>query len=249
MNTNIAYMCALASDAAYLGEEDFHNAMASYIEHRFTTKYFNTGGAQAYAFKPNKDQAVIVFRGTDSECWNDFLADIKAWQSESDVNGEVHSGFKHEVDKLEKRIILWIKSRAVNKETEVILTGHSLGAAMASIMCSRLHDLGYNVKLYTFGSPRVGDSNWANQFSNIEVHRFVNCNDIVCRVPLPPAYNHIGMLHYMTYDGKIKNDMTKYQRFKDQIRARLRAWRKLQFFSGVYDHSIDLYIYKIGEHV
>lgn len=39
----------------------------------------------------------------------------------------------------------------------ITVTGHSLGAAVATLVAMRLREVGYQVDLYTYGSPRVGN--------------------------------------------------------------------------------------------
>ena len=117
---------------------------------------------------------------------------------------------------------------------------------MATIVTSRLVEEGFtNVVLYTYGSPRVGDREWGKQFDNIEAYRFVNNNDIVCQVPPFGYYSHVGDLHYMTYDMKIKTNMTWFQRFLDKGKGKLKAWSKFQLFDGLYDHLGSKYIKRI----
>jgi len=87
----------------------------------------------------------------------------------------------------------------------VYITGHSLGAALAqqfafglkNIPDDFLHprllevatkEVGKKVAgVYTFGTPNSGNQEFATQFNksykNIVVHRVVNNDDIVCRVP------------------------------------------------------------------
>lgn len=51
------------------------------------------------------------------------------------------------------------------------LTGHSLGAALATLVAAGLKDSGYNVAgVTTFGSPRVGDSHFEQVHSGIPLH-------------------------------------------------------------------------------
>ena len=117
--------------------------------------------------------SMLAFRGTEPGSFKDILADIKAWPADSETIGNVHAGFKGEVDKIWPAVTKWLKNK--NKKDNLIITGHSLGAAMATIITSRLVELGYkNVVLYTYGSPRVGDREWGKQFDNIEAYRFVN---------------------------------------------------------------------------
>ncbi|MCA9453043.1 MAG: hypothetical protein KC584_10520, partial [Nitrospira sp.] len=56
-------------------------------------------------------------------------------------------------------------------------TGHSLGAALATLAADRYGDV---QGLYTFGSPLVGDEGFARDFY-VSGYRFVNNNDVVAR--------------------------------------------------------------------
>jgi len=129
--------------------------------------------------------------------------------------------------------------RLSNGTDRVFFTGHSLGAAMSTIASSRWHKPAI---CYNYGSPRVGTPGFERAYNNInELHRFVNNNDIVTKVP--PAlflYRHVGKLHYINHYGNTRA-MTWWQRFKDQWRGRFRAWQKRQPFDGMFDHSMGLY--------
>lgn len=70
---------------------------------------------------------------------------------------------------------------------DISITGHSLGAAQATLYA---YDIGimldYTVKnFYTFGSPRVGNSNFVNSFSLLQIipFRVTHYYDIVPHVP------------------------------------------------------------------
>jgi hypothetical protein len=60
--------------------------------------------------------------------------------------------------------------------------------------------------LYTIGSPRVGDQIFANELRSIEDHRYVDCCDIVTRLPPQSfGYAHIpGEIHYIYFDRSVK---------------------------------------------
>jgi len=176
--------------------------------------------------------------------WTDIVADIKAWRSDSDTVGEVHAGFKGELDKIGPNISKWIEQF---EDKKLVITGHSLGAAMATLFAARLNKRGGDVVLYTYGSPRAGNIEWSKQFENIAAYRFVNTNDIVCTVPPFGFYTHVGELHYMSYKGIILTKTSWWQRMGDKLRGRLRAWQKRQLFSGIYDHMGSRYIKKIKQ--
>lgn len=206
-----------------------------------TTEFYNIAGAQAYRFM-NKNDLVIACRGTQPTEYNDIKADLNAWPIISETVSRVHAGFKAEVDELWPMILEDI-SRPVNKPKNLWFTGHSLGAAMATIMASRCHkhlEVNPVEELYTYGSPRVG---WPTYCDSLGVthHRWVNNNDIVTRVPLAlMGYRHHGTEHYLNAYG-LKRNPTGWQRVKDRLRGIWMGWRagKIDSFS---DHNIGEYI-------
>jgi triacylglycerol lipase len=72
-------------------------------------------------------------------------------------------------------------------DTIILLTGHSLGGALATLFYVDLKAHGYqNVALYTYGAPRVGNikfSHYLNQLGNC--YRIMNTEDIVTNLPFP----------------------------------------------------------------
>jgi len=205
-----------------------------------TIKFYDKNGAQAYRFQ-NKDDMVIVCRGTEPTCFNDIGADLKAIPVMAETVSRVHRGFKGEVDELWPMIEKDLLTKSVKQN--LWFTGHSLGAAMATIMASRClycKDLPDPVELYTYGSPRVG---WKGYVVHLGVvhHRWVNNNDVVTRVPLVAmGYRHHGEEHYMNAYGQVRKH-TGWQRVKDRWRGMWMGLKKgsIDNFS---DHSMANYI-------
>ena len=100
-----------------------------------TVEFYDRDGAQAYRFM-NKDDIVIACRGTQPTEFNDIKADLKATPVMAETISRVHRGFKAEVDELWPMVCDDLV-RTVNKGKKVWFCGHSLGAAMATIMASR----------------------------------------------------------------------------------------------------------------
>lgn len=208
----------------------------------FTTiEFYNRDGAQAYRFM-NKNDLVIACRGTQPSEFSDIAADLKAVPVLAETISRVHKGFKEEVDDLWPMICEDI-DRKVNLKKNLWFCGHSLGAAMATIMASRClynENLNNPVELYTYGSPRVG---WKGYVVHLGVvhHRWKNNNDIVTTVPPRfMGYKHHGTEHYMNAYGKVRK-LTAWQLVKDKWRG---IWMGLKQgkVDSFDDHSIDLYI-------
>jgi triacylglycerol lipase len=120
---------------------------------------------------------------------------------------------------------------------DVYITGHSLGAAMATISATR-----YQPKeLFTFGSPRVGGIHF---IKNIKCphYRFMNNNDIVCRIP--PAwlgFRHHGEMIYFDCDGNKASNPS----WRDFFKGVAQSWKRWKFFDGVVDHGMPNYVQAI----
>lgn len=138
---------------------------------------FNRGGTQAFlATRPADQMAVLAFRGTEKN-----FADIK-----TDLNArfykrgrtKTHAGFKRAFDHVGGDV-----QRAVTalSDYKLYVTGHSLGGALAMMAARELSSDGV-AACYTFGAPRVGDSEFGDAIK-IPIYRVVNAADLVPRVP------------------------------------------------------------------
>lgn len=204
-------------------------------------EFYNRDGAQAYRFQ-NKEDLVIACRGTQPTCWNDISADLNAVPVVAETVSRVHKGFKTEVDDLWPMIVEDI-TRTQNLDNNLWFCGHSLGAAMTTIMASRCHhdpELPNPIETYTYGSPRVGWPTYVKSLGMVH-HRWVNNNDIVTRVPLTiMGYRHHGEEHYLNAYGNVRKP-TGWQRFKDRWRG---IWMGLKQggVDSFSDHSMENYI-------
>ena len=218
----------------------------------FTTiEFYDKDGAQAYRFM-NKDDLVIACRGTEPTQFNDISADLQAIPVVAETISRVHKGFKKEVDDLWPMVCEDI-DRTVNLDKTLWFCGHSLGAAMATIMASRAThnaDLTSPEEVYTYGSPRVG---WRGYVISLGVvhHRWKNNNDIVTTVPPTfMGYRHHGELHYLNAYGNVRTP-TGWQLFKDKWRGIWMGLKqgKVDSFSDhlLNDYIKHLEVYAAGE--
>ena len=95
--------------------------------------------------------------------------------------------------------------------TSVTICGHSLGAALATLLAL---DVGANTKFekpiaYTYASPRVGDPSFVDTYNQLvpNTYRFANRLDIVPKVPSPPLYEHVLGLYDLNPMLKVKWDI------------------------------------------
>jgi len=77
-----------------------------------------------------------------------------------------------------------------DKKYNISITGHSLGAGLASLFSYVLLSYGYESSIsavYTYGQPLVGNRHYAEILNNKlgnRLHRWVNHSDIVSRIPI-----------------------------------------------------------------
>jgi hypothetical protein len=154
-----------------------------------------------------KGVAIVAFRGTDAQDHSDLAADANALQIDWVLNGQAHgkvdAGFAHALAHVQDDLIPAIDALRA-RQYKTLYTGHSLGAAMATLLASlRPPD-----HLYTIGSPRVGDKDFLATLARVENSRFVDCCDIVARIPpeMGGVYAHLGPPYYIDQGRSVRKD-------------------------------------------
>lgn len=136
-----------------------------------------------------QNQAFVVLKGTASLL--DALTDANAGLKRFATGGYVHQGFFYTF----QSFLPHLKAFQVNLGQHNIHTihcvGHSLGGALATLAADWLQSLlSCQVKLYTFGSPRVGLSLFASQATGSlgagNIFRVYHRTDPVPMVPTWP---------------------------------------------------------------
>lgn len=205
------------------------------------TFYSKETDTQAFLAESSEGYAVLAFRGTEVTRREDVRIDIQATKV-SVLEGRIHSGFRIAYDSVSKEIE---RSLLKLKNVPLYITGHSLGAALATVATQRLeHNLRIREMIaacYTFGSPRVGDQHYDMDFKS-PIYRVVNTTDIVTIIPLlAMGYIHIGDIRYLgRMDGEFRRGIPFFHRWY------LFTVAMFKFFGPVVsDHAIVEYRRKL----
>lgn len=135
-------------------------------------------------------EVIVAFRGTVSA--NDWLSDMIASQKRFKYVRQpvlTHRGFTDIYSTAREGILAAV--RGLPPDKTLYVTGHSLGAALATLCAADLaeHTDFVRIVVYTFGSPRVGDDAFAKWFARSipDSRRYANPFDIVTFAP-PAVY-------------------------------------------------------------
>ena len=168
------------------------------------------------------NRLLITFRGSDS--LKDWAADFKFWKKTIPYDNkkskiQVHSGFLGTYKS--KNVRGKIHSLATKDIEKIQITGHSYGAALATL-CAL--DLEYNFpekdyEVILFGSPRVGNGAFKKSYDKrvFKTLRVENKMDIVTKIPFMfLGYRHVGTKisvgNFLNIFSKGNHHLQKYYR-------------------------------------
>ena len=241
---------ALAAQAAYLDEEGVRSFAT---EHGFPfSHFFDVEGTQAFVIA-GEEKIVVAFRGTEPGAIEDIATDLRVRKIGGPLGGRVHRGFLMALLQVwddDSKGFTGIESviRAMKKKypsASLWVTGHSLGAALATLAAAFLTEEGFPVQgLYIFGCPRVGDADFVMRLDArcSRNFRVVNNNDVVTRVPPRSfGYDHAGKFVYLSEGGDVSCDPSDWYVFLDRALGRLCDIGETGT-DGVKDHKMAGYI-------
>ena len=172
-----------------LGSGDKSNlpvTLDSLIEHaEYCKAIYDSGGDQkdevAFEVKQDNGISIIIIRGTANT--ENVQSDIDVrLVSDTRAGIRLHKGFRDA-----SITIMQILDESYTIEHTVHVTGHSLGGAVAQIMGRWLHKRGYNVQVFSYGSPKI-----STQAGSRPRHwRVVRKSDPIPFMP-PWPYIHTG---------------------------------------------------------
>lgn len=234
MNSTLALTCAILSQEIYtsfspeLRFSDFPNLVPELLE---TTK---TDTECAILTDFDTKTVYVIFRGSESNTdwitnFNFGQEKVYPYEGESSSGAEIHKGFAAAYFSVRTEILRYFQRSSPQK---VIVTGHSLGGALATLCAV---DLQYNftvqfaIALYTFGAPRVGNTGFRESFNRRvpDSSRYVHGMDIVAALPRPwQGYRHVDQEYRL---GSRWSWNFLSQRFKDhEISSYIQALRALR---------------------
>ncbi|KDC53950.1 lipase family protein [Pseudoalteromonas sp. S3431] len=157
-----------------------------FISHLFgLSSGFGLVGHGTGAFK---GESVIAIRGTDTI--RDGITDAHFGLSGGSNGSMVHAGFNKTFYTMKPKLQEFVTANIKNKMTGgVHVVGHSLGGALATLSADWIKaEYSLPVKLYTFGSPRVGLEGFSRAATSRidKIYRCTHGADPVAKVPLWP---------------------------------------------------------------
>ncbi len=147
-----------------------------------------------------------------------------AEKADATVPPKVHKGFNSYAD-LTLRMLLtsgtykFLEEYRREEDARLLLTGHSLGGAVATIVGQRLIDFGFapdRLQVITFGAPAVGNMAFKQMYGDrMDLIRVTNTRD-----PVP-----------LTYQAVLRN----YKQFGEEVRFRIpKTFNNMNHFLNLY---------------
>ncbi|EIE24481.1 alpha/beta-hydrolase [Coccomyxa subellipsoidea C-169] len=188
----------------------------------------------AVAWLPQNSTAVYAWRGSVDR--KDWLANFHLMLENDPLSpvldqlfpgATAHSGFVGQFravtdqatnDTYNIKTVLLKQSKG-RPPTKVICTGHSLGAALASLcgVWASLQWLDADVRVVTFGSPAVGNQEFANAFKLAvgREYRLVDRLDVVPALPPFDGYVHLDYSQWILDNGTIVAETRPHYNTRD----------------------------------
>lgn len=194
-------VCVMLSGSAYCDKTNYTTMIMKSPASNFelsTILYDKRTDLQGYIGIMKEHKTIyVVLRGSSSKLnWlNDFEVRLTPYNTYPECNCSVHTGFYNSALSIKYNTIIAIrKLQYIYSNYKIILTGHSYGASCSVLLALELVKKGFDVEIYNYGQPRIGDVTYA-LFANIMITkywRFTHYKDIV---PHLPPNTIIGYTH------------------------------------------------------
>ena len=187
------------SQAAYcINEANMWDCITCNNSNTYETKINQNGEQVIFGFNNDIQSIFVGFRGSSNmQNWIDNIQ-CKQISPYNDKSIYVEKGFYNLFSSLSVNIYSILDRMTKKYNTNVVfVTGHSLGGALATLLVFDIQYYQYNYNVYsliTFGSPRVGNNEFSDMFTNYKItsYRVTHYHDIVPHVPEEfLGYRHI----------------------------------------------------------
>lgn len=220
--------------------------VAVLVDAGMEVRWIEDRASDTQLFVASDDEITVVcFRGTQEK--RDWLTDLDSARIDyerpdgTNTKWQVHRGFWTAYALVADRLLEAIEGFG---RKPLLITGHSLGGALAAIAALDLAGRCSSSRVYTFGQPRVGDAYFVGALDNavLGYHRFVNNNDVVPRVPFAGwGFRHSGRLNHFDHQGNLHLDPLPWVVFVDRLIGRIKDIGK-PGTDGIKDHSMGGYV-------
>ncbi len=161
-----------------------------------------------------KKEQIVSVRGTSN--FENFWQDGEYVHTYNQQLGVyLHHGFNVDAQQVYQQLM-----PSMNKQFTTVLTGHSLGAAIAVVLMMYFQKEGYPLApTYNFGQPKLTNKAGSIQFESLPVIRVVDEEDLV---PLLPPTDLIDLIHggYVHLGAEVLLLNKQYYAFEIQSIAR-----------------------------
>ncbi|KAL8844090.1 MAG: hypothetical protein Q9176_001496 [Flavoplaca citrina] len=197
--------CPLVQDSDVVSVYEFQNSLKTDV-----TGYVAIDNTRALT--------VLAFRGSSSV--RNWITNINFPAEPTDIcpSCTAHDGFWDSWVEARPGVLAALKTAAASHpNNRVIVTGHSLGGAIASLAAAEIRKSGITADLYTYGAPRIAGRVLSNFITNQNKggnYRVTHKNDPVPRLPpVVLGFVHISPEYYISSPNNVQpttNDITQY---------------------------------------
>ena len=217
INEQLIHTSLNLSQATYC--DNYWNCKTCDSENKLSYVIKSKGTKVLVGYNDKYKKYFVSYRGSSNlENWISNVQFTKIYPYNGLPSVGVDKGFYYEFKNNYKTILKHLEKMDERYNcNEIIITGHSSGAAMATLLAYELetnYKVKYNVySLITFGSPRVGNMDFTYVFRNYNFlsYRITHYYDIVPHLPQEKLdYNHIPSEIWYNQNNteyKLCNDM------------------------------------------
>jgi hypothetical protein len=185
--------------------------------------------------------ATVAFRGSSSA--SDWAHNAMALQTPLPMphrpEVRAHAGFLRQYCSLHTRLLRVLEE---SEARHVLLSGHSLGGALATIAAALLPSA-YTCDLVTFGAPRAGNTRMVElaRLRCVRVVRVVHDRDVVPTIPMRlMGYSHVPGDWLLLQPDTTLQEMGCERTLLQELWLRTRGVLAADF--GISDHFITSYL-------